>query len=178
MITDGKEPIGNGIGPALEARDSLWILRNDGRGPKDLRMKALRMAGLMLEMGGKAGKGNGFKLALDILKSGKAYKKIVEIIKAQGGREVDPDGIELAPVTYDYSAYKDGVIKEISNRAISKTARVAGAPQDKGAGIYLRKHVGDKVKKGEALFTIYAPNKDKLDYVKDVIKAVDGVVIR
>ncbi|MBS3097534.1 AMP phosphorylase [Candidatus Woesearchaeota archaeon] len=178
IITDGKEPIGNGIGPALEARDVLWILGNDKRGPKDLRMKALKMAGLMLEMGGKAGKGNGFKLALDILKSGKAYKKIVEIIKAQGGREVDPDGIELAPVTYDYSAYKDGVIKEISNRAISKTARVAGAPQDKGAGIYLRKHVGDKVKKGEALFTIYAPNKDKLDYVKDVIKAVDGVVIR
>ena len=77
-----------------------------------------------------------------------------------------------------YTSKKDGVIKEISNRAISKTARVAGAHQDKGAGIYLRKHVGDKVKKGEALFTIYAPNKDKLDYVKDVIKAVDGVVIR
>jgi len=178
IVTDGKEPIGNGIGPALEARDVLWVLRNDKRGPNDLMKKSLKMAGLMLEMAGKAKKGSGFKMALDILKSGKAYKKMLEIIKAQGGKEISPDEIKLAPVDYNYPAYKSGVVREISNRAISKIARVAGAPQDKGAGVYLYKHVGDKVKKGEKMFTIYAPNKDKLKYAKDVIKAIDGIVIK
>ena len=177
IITDGKEPIGNGIGPALEARDVLWILRNDSRGPEDLRKKALVMAGLMLEMAGKAKRGCGCRMALDILESGDAYKKIVEIIKAQGGREADPDSIKLAPVAYDYRAYKNGAVKELSNRAISKTARVAGAPEDKGAGIYLHKHVNDRVKKGEIIFTIYAQNETKLSYAKDVIKAIDGIVI-
>ena len=177
ILTDGTQPIGNGIGPSLEARDVLWILRNDSRGPEDLRKKALVMAGLMLEMAGKAKRGCGCRMALDILESGDAYKKIVEIIKAQGGREADPDSIKLAPVAYDYRAYKNGAVKELSNRAISKTARVAGAPEDKEAGIYLHKHVNDRVKKGEIIFTIYAQNETKLSYAKDVIKAIDGIVI-
>ena len=178
IITDGREPIGNGIGPALEARDVLWILRNDRRGPEDLRKKSLKMAGLMLEMAGKARKGSGFKAALNILKSGKAYKKMAEIIKAQGGKEIEPDKIKLAPITYDYLAYKRGIVKEISNRAISKIARIAGAPEDRGAGIYLYKHVNGKVKKGDILYTVYSQSKDKLGYVKDALKKIESVIIR
>ena len=177
IITDGREPIGNGIGPALEARDVLWILRNDRRGPEDLRKKSLKMAGLMLEMAGKARKGSGFKAALNILKSGKAYKKMAEIIKAQGGKEIEPDKIKLAPITYDYLAYKRGIVKEISNRAISKIARIAGAPEDRGAGIYLYKHVNGKVKKGDILYTVYSQSKDKLGYVKDALKKIESVII-
>ncbi len=177
IITDGREPIGNGIGPALEARDVLWILRNDKRGPKDLRKKALKMAGLMLEMGGKARKGSGFKMALDIIKSGRAYKKMAEIIKAQGGKEIEPGKIKLAPISYDYLAYKSGVIKEISNRAISKIARIAGAPEDKGAGIYLHKHANGKVKKGDILYTVYSQSKDKLVYAKDALKKIENIII-
>ena len=59
---------------------------------------------------------------------------------------------------------------------ISRIARIAGAPNDKGAGIYLYKHVGDKVKRREKLFTIYAESERELKYAKDFIK-IDGVFV-
>ncbi|MBI2140203.1 AMP phosphorylase [Candidatus Woesearchaeota archaeon] len=178
ILTDGSQPIGNGIGPALEARDVLWVLLNDHRGPKDLRDKALMMAGILLEIAGKADKGKGIQLAADILKSGRAYKKMVEIIKAQGQRIILPSKIKLGPVTYHLKASRSGIIREIKNKAISKIARVAGAPEDKGAGIYLSKHVGDSVKKGDIIYTVHTYSQDKLDYVKFAMKELDGVVIK
>jgi len=178
IITDGKEPVGNGIGPALEARDVLWILKNDKKAPEDLKKKSLIMAGIMLEMAGKAKRGKGFDIAKEILESGKAYKKMVQIINTQGKKITEPSKIRLGNISYDVRAKKKGVIKGISNRAISKIARVAGAPENKEAGVYLYKHVGDKVKKGEKLFTVYCYNKDKLDYVKYAVKELDGFVVK
>ena len=177
IITDGKEPVGNGIGPALEARDVLWVLKNDKRAPEDLKKKSLMMAGLMLEMAGKAKRGNGIKLAKEILESGKAHEKMVEIIKAQGARITDPSKIRLGNIKYDMKAKKSGIVKEISNRTISRIARIAGAPEYKGAGVYLYKHVGDKVKRGEKLFTIYSHSKDKLKFAFYAIEKLDGFVI-
>jgi thymidine phosphorylase len=49
VITDGRQPIGNGIGPVLEARDVMRVLQNDPRAPNDLRQKALRLAGRLIE---------------------------------------------------------------------------------------------------------------------------------
>jgi AMP phosphorylase len=178
IITDGKEPIGNGIGPALEARDVLWILNQDKRGPEDLKKKSLTMAGIMLEMAGKASKGKGYKKAKEILESGKAYEKMVQIITLQGKKVIDPKKIKIGKIRYDFKAKKSGVIKEISNMTISKIARVAGAPEDEGTGIYLYKHIGDKVKKGEVLYTIYCHNKGKLEYAKYAIKNLNGFVIK
>ncbi len=178
IITDGKQPIGNGIGPCLEARDVLWVLKNDSRGPADLRKKSLIMAGIMLEIAGKAKKGKGLEMAKDILESGKAYRKMVEIIRKQGKRIVNPGKIRLGKVSYDVRAKRKGVVKEVNNRAISKIARVAGAPDDKGAGVYLYKHVGDGVKKGDKLFTVYCYNENKLDYAKYAIRKLKGCVVK
>ena len=178
IITDGREPIGNGVGPALEARDVLWVLRNDEKGPLDLKRKSLVMAGIMLEMSGKASKGRGFSLAKEILGSGKAHKKMLEIIKMQGKNIVDPSKIKLGKVKYDVRVKKNGVIREISNRAISKIARVAGAPDFDGAGIYLYKHVGDKVKKGDKLFTVYCHDKGKLEFVRYAWQKLVAIVIK
>ncbi|MBW2989553.1 AMP phosphorylase [Candidatus Woesearchaeota archaeon] len=178
IITDGKEPIGNGIGAALEARDVLWTLKNDERGPEDLKRKSLMMAGLMLEMAGKASKGKGLQMAKDILESGKAYVKMVEIIKMQGKKIIDPSRIRLGDVSYDVRAGKSGFVREISNKTISKIARVAGSPRSKGAGIYLYKHVGDRVRKNDKLYTIYCHDRHKLNYVKYAIEKLDGFVIR
>lgn len=178
IITKGNEPIGNGIGPALEARDVLWVLRNDKKGPLDLKRKSLMMAGIMLEMAGKASKGNGLKLAKEILESGKAYKKMVEIIKMQGKKITDPSKIVLGKVRYDVKARRNGIVREISNGAVSKIARVAGAPDFKGAGIYLYKHVGDKVKKGDKLFTVYCHDKGKLEFVRYAWKKLMAVVVK
>jgi AMP phosphorylase len=177
IITEGKEPIGNGIGPALEARDVLWILDSNINSAFNLRSKSLRMAGLMLEMAGKAVKGKGYTMAREILESRKAYKKMIEIINMQGKKIINPHKIKLGKVTYDFVSKKTGVVKEISSKTISKIARVAGAPEDEGAGIYLHKHIGNKVKKGDKLYTVYCRNKSKMEYAKYAIEKLDGFVV-
>ncbi len=174
IITDGKQPIGNGIGPALEARDVLWLLKNDKRAPQDLKNKSVMMAGIILEMAGKAKKGNGRKMALEILESGKAYKKMVEIIKLQGKRCIEPGRIKTGKFSCNILANKPGKVKFIDNKIISKVARLAGAPADKGAGIYLYKHIGDNAKKGEKIYTIYSDSREKLDYAKSVVEENRG----
>jgi len=172
VITNGSEPIGNGLGPALEARDVLWLLRNEPKAPLDLRKKSIKMTGLILEIAGKCKKGEGKNMALGILNSGKAYNKFIEIIKAQGGKELKPEEIKLGKFYHNVKSEKNGKIKQIDNRIISRVARVAGAPKDKGAGVYLYKHVGDYVKKGEALFTIYSNNKQRLRFSKEIQNAL------
>jgi len=178
MFSNGSQPVGNGIGPALEARDVLYLLKGDLRRPKDLEDKSLDMAGSILEMGKKAKKGEGRKLALRILKSGMAYKKMKDIIKAQNGKATEPEDIKLGKYVFNVTSRKSGKVKCINNKIISKIARIAGAPVDKEAGIYLYKKVNDKVKKGEKLFIIYSESKEKLKFVKEVLKEDEGVVVK
>ena len=87
--------------------------------------------GKMLEMGRKTW--NGYKMAKEILESGKAYAKFIEIVNAQEGRELRPEQIAVGRYTFDVHATASGKIIYIDNSLISKTARLAGAPGDKGA---------------------------------------------
>ena len=66
----------------------------------------------------------------------------------------------------------------IDNSAIAKVARMAGAPVDKEAGIYLHVRKNMKVKKGELLFTIYSNSKAKLRFAVNTFKEIGGVVIK
>jgi len=170
FVDDGSQPVGNGIGPALEARDVVWLLTNNPKGPKDLRIKSLEMAAQMLEFTGKAKKKQGMKKATEILESGKAYKKFVEIVKAQDGCAKKANQIPLGKYTYTVKAPKSGKIKHVDNKITTKIGRMAGAPRDHGSGIYLHAHRRDKVKKGEPLFTIYSQNKEELSYAKEGAK--------
>jgi len=174
IITNGSRPIGKGIGPALEARDVLWILKRDKKRPLDLENKCVKMAAEIFNM---VGIKNGKKKALEILNSGKAYKKMVEIVKAQNGKVTKPEQIKIGKFKFDAKSNKKGVVREISNSVVSKIARIAGAPVNKGAGIYIYKDVGNEVKKGEKLFTVYAESKQKLNYAKDVLKERNPFVI-
>lgn len=175
IITDGRQPIGNGIGPALEARDVLWVLKRDRRRPLDLEKKALYMASLLLKI---AGVKNSRKKAYEILDSGFAYEKMKEIIEAQGGNPaVGPDEIPIGKFRHTYKAKKSGRIKNVDNLTIAKLARVAGAPRDKEAGLYLYKHEREKVRKGESIFTIYAKSKAKLRYAKEILREFSGIEI-
>ncbi len=177
MITDGSQPVGNGIGPALEARDVLWTLKNSPRGSVLLREKTLFMAAGLFELTRKAKKGKGLALARQILESGKAYEKFIEIIVAQGGKEIRPEDIRLARQSFVVRAPKAGVITHIDNSIMNKIARIAGAPHDQEAGVYLHYHKGACVCKGEKLFTIYSDNKERLQYAVDVWKKQRGVEI-
>ena len=177
VITDGSEPIGNGIGPALEAKDILWTLKDDARGSAMLRKKAISLAGLLLEMGKKARKGEGELLAEDLIRSGRAYQKFIAILRAQGAHITNAERIRVGKHTHDVVARRSGVVIHVSNEDISTVAKLAGAPKDKCAGIYLYHHNGEHVQKGDVLYRIYAENKVKLaDAVKHT-KKHSGIII-
>ncbi len=161
VLTDGSQPIGNGIGPALELVDVLKVLDLKEKSPKDLEKKSLFLAGELLEMTSKAKKGKGIEMAKEILYSGKAFKKFKQIIKAQNGQLKD-----IAPAKFKKNilSKKSGKIYEIDNKKINSLARIAGCPVDKFSGLYLYFHVGDKVKKREKLLTIYSESRTRLKH--------------
>ena len=178
VITDGTQPVGNGIGPILEAKDCLWVLKNDKKGPKDLRDKSLKLAGMLLEFSGKAKKGKGLEMATKILDSGKAYDAFAAIVKAQGGKVPKQDQLRVCSVCHEYKAKQAGTLICLDNVSISRIARIAGAPKDKDAGVYLHKHCGDKVRKGETIMTIYAHGKTKLGYALEILEELDGIIVK
>ena len=166
VVTFGEQPIGNTIGPALEAKEALEVLMNKKNVP-DLIDKACRISGSMFEL---LGKKNGYELAKKILESGKAEKKLREIIKAQGGNSaILPEDIEIGKHTLHIRSEKSGQVIWMENRIIVEIGRAAGAPKDKGAGIVFNKKIGDRVEKDELLFTVYAEKAYKIDRVKYIL---------
>ncbi len=178
IITDGSQPVGNGIGPALEARDVLWVLKGNKRAPEDLREKSLDMAGRVLEMTGRAGREKGYGKARETLDSGEAYRKFVEIIKSQGARALDERKIRLGKQRLRVKAKKSGRVKHISNTSIARIARLAGCPNDKGAGVMLWKKKGEMVKKGDVIYTVFAESRYKMRYVREFLDEIDGFIVQ
>jgi putative thymidine phosphorylase len=172
VLTDGRQPIGNGIGPNLEAKDVLSVLM--GNGPCDLRDKSIFMASEILKM---LNIKNSRRIVIDCLNSGVAYEKMKQIIKAQGGKIFKPEQLECGHFKKNIYATRSGRVRELNNKCVSKIARVAGAPFDKTAGIYLYKKLNDKVKRGELLFTIYSSNQKRLGYALELFKERNPYVI-
>ncbi|MCF8466401.1 MAG: thymidine phosphorylase family protein [Sneathiella sp.] len=153
IVTDGTQPIGNGIGPVLEARDVMAVLRREEGAPMDLREKSLRIAGALLENDPDLRGGGGYARAQELLDSGAALKSMERIIEAQGrAREVSCVG----ELTHDVLAPESGSVTAIDCFRLARIARLAGAPMDKGAGIDLFKKIGDNIAKGEPLYRIHA----------------------
>jgi len=159
VLTDGNQPIGNGVGPTLELIDVIKVLNPSEEGPKDLEKRSLFLAGQILEMTGKAKKGCGINIAKLILDSGKAFEKFLQIIKAQKG---NLKHLDTGKFKKNILANSSGKIAEINNIKIALLARIAGCPVDKSSGLYLYFHLGEKIKKGEKLLTIYSESKPRL----------------
>jgi len=163
VTTPAKEPIGRGIGPALEARDVLRVLQQHKYRPLDLEKKSCMLAGELLELYGHCKKGQGFKIAQEQVKSGKAWQKLNQIIVAQGGKDdINSEEVMQEVERYEIHAKKAGKINFIDNKAINEVCMNLGAPIDKFAGIHTHVRYNQKVKKGAKLFTMYASNKERL----------------
>ncbi|MCP2044360.1 thymidine phosphorylase family protein [Pontibacter sp. HSC-36F09] len=172
LITDGSQPVGRGIGPALEAMDVLSVLRNEADAPTDLRDRAVQLAGLSLEVAGLVPKGGGFEKAMGILQSGVALEKFYSICAAQGGFR-EP---VAAPLQHDVMAMSSGVVRNIDNRKLAKVAKLAGAPKSPGAGIRFQAPLGRYVKKGEPLFTIFSESQGELSYALNYLHSSGHIV--
>lgn len=160
LITDGIQPVGNGIGPVLEAIDVLAVLRNEDNAPNDLEERALLIAGAILELAGKTEVGKGQTLAKQLLYSGRALDKFMAICRAQGGFTAP----KLSPITMEITSKTAGVLTAIDNRRLAKVAKLCGAPSDQGAGLYLNVKIGDKIEIGQPVFTIYTDTQGELSY--------------
>ncbi|MFA5030787.1 MAG: thymidine phosphorylase family protein [Patescibacteria group bacterium] len=173
QMIPAREPVGRGVGPALEARDVMLVLQQKSWRPKDLERKAIRLAGILLELIGKVKKGTGQKLAADVLYTGKAEKKMRDIIELQGGNsKVDSEDLIKTARRMRICAKRSGKIFGVNNRSIDEIARILGAPYDKQAGVYLHKRYGERVRKGEKLFTIYSSSQDREALAKNALKNV------
>lgn len=166
VFTDGRQPIGRGIGPALEAKDVLAVLQNEKQAPQDLRERALVLAGEILEFSPKVKPGTGKLLATTILNSGQAWKKFQAICDAQGGMREIPQ----AKFTYVIKAKNSGIISDINNRLLSRTAKLAGAPNSKAAGVELFVSLESKVEREQPLFSIHSETPGELKYTLEYIQ--------
>jgi thymidine phosphorylase len=138
----------------------LAVLNNRANAANDLRAHSLAIAAALLELTGVARTGDGEKLAEEKLSTGQAWTKFVAICEAQGGLREPP----LAPLRKDWVSPRSGLVTHINNRKIARLAKLAGAPDDKAAGVELHARLGEQVIAGGALVTVHADNPGELAY--------------
>ncbi|MEJ2277792.1 MAG: hypothetical protein P8Y70_08610 [Candidatus Lokiarchaeota archaeon] len=177
-LTLAHQPIGHNIGPAIEAKEALCLLRDYSAGPNSLIEKSTSLAGILLEMGGKAQKGQGQVMAKEILRSGKAYEKMKSIIETQGGDpEIKPEDIELGPYQKEFYSNKSGHITEVNNSIINQIAKAAGCPYSKKSGVEIFKKQGAMVNEGDLIFKIYSNSQNKLQRAEKIYNSTGGPII-
>ncbi|MDV2481529.1 AMP phosphorylase [Methanoculleus sp. Wushi-C6] len=176
-LSYGESLVGHTIGPNLEVREALAVLEG-AAAPNSLIQKSLSLAGIALEMAGKAAQGQGYQAASEILRSGKALEKMRQIIEIQGGDPVvKADDIVAGEYRFDVRAPHDGYVIELNNSALVTLARLAGSPYDHGAGLEIHAKKGTRVKKGDPIFTIYAEREWRLERAIEVGRTLMPVVV-
>lgn len=172
LLTDGSQPVGRGIGPALEALDVLAVLRGDPAAPDDLRRRAAALAGAALEIGNKVDKGEGAAVALATLADGRAWKKFQSICEAQGGLRTPPKARHVHPLITQSA----GRIVHINNRKLSRLAKLAGAPDAKAAGLYMNVSLGEEIDKGHEMLNIHAETSGELAYALEYARRSPDII--
>jgi thymidine phosphorylase len=162
IFSDGKNPVGNGIGPILEMKDVISVLKNEPDAPGDLKEKSILLAAELLKL-------NNVRFpkrkARKALKSGIAYEKFRKIINAQNGRrDFEKRATHLAPAKFSKDIFMGpgGYIKRIDNEGINSMCRILGCPEGSGSGVFLYKKNG-RIKKNSKLLTLYSDDKKKLN---------------
>lgn len=170
LSTYGEQPFGYGVGPALEAREALQILKT-GRGPHDVIDKVVNVAATLMSFRGAK---NPQKRIADLIRTGKAYKKLKEIIETQGGKpDVKPEDIPVGEHCVKVKSASKGRVWWVSNPTTIQVAREAGAPANSGAGLHFHKKIGDIVKKGDVLFEVFSEKPHKLNRALKLLETSD-----
>jgi len=173
VFTDGTQPVGRRIGPALEARDVLAVLDNAADAPHDLRERAVLLAGTLLELAGKAPEDAGRGMAEKVLASGQAAAKFRRICEAQGGLRTPP----VSSHRHEITAHGAGRVVAVDNRRLARVAKLAGAPEAKAAGVELHVALGDEIERGHPLYTIHAETPGELEYALEYAAANPDIYI-
>ena len=181
IVSHASEPAGNGIGPLLEARDALKVLEQKEDRPMQLEKKSLELAAQLLSLCLEDAEGpikeeaskypDTLAWATDILMSGRAHKKMMEIIAAQkGDPNVTSEKLYAGPFTKAVESDKKGIVKGIKSTNLTIIAKVLGAPQDHKAGLYLHRKIGDVVGERDTLFDMYSETEHRLHEATDSLE--------
>lgn len=172
ILTGMEEPLGFAIGNNMEVKEAIEVLK--GGGPEDVKEVSVALAGMMLSLGlENVSLSQGKRMAKKALSSGQAFEKFKEMVQAQGGdiRYVEhPEFFERDAFEGEVLAAEDGFLSGMDTEKIGVAAGLLGAGRetkdsviDMSAGIYLKKKIGDTVKKGEPIAICYAGTKEKLN---------------
>ena len=179
FITDMSQPLGNAVGNSLEVIESIETLKN--RGPVDITELSLRLSAYMVYLGGKTkSPAEAYQMVHEKLILGEGLKKLSEFITGQGGNADVINDYSLMPGAKYKSEIKcteEGYVFSIDARAIGNASLHSGAGRetkedkiDLGAGIIINKKVGDSVKMGDLLATIYSNDREKLEKASNIGK--------
>ena len=169
-LTPALQPIGAWVGAVLQVREVLRVLQQHEKRPMDLEKKAVYLSSKIIELVGMAKGKEAEKLAYGQLISGKARAMMQKIISAQhGDPKVLSETLALAKIQKDVVAERSGKVKNIDMKIVNMTARTLGSPLDLQAGLYLHKKLGETVKKGEIIFTMYANDESKIRLAKEFL---------
>jgi thymidine phosphorylase len=132
----------------------------------------LLLAGNLLELTGAAPEGKGLALGTSVLESGKAWSKFQRICEAQGGMQTPP----VAPYREPVLAGSAGIVDRIDNRRLAQIAKLAGAPDDKAAGLDIHVRIGERVMEDQPLYTIHAQSVGELEYALEFAKCGGAII--
>lgn len=174
VISDMSQPLGEAIGNALEVQEAIDTLQ--GKGPKDLEELCLTLGSQMVYLARQASSlEDAREKLIEVMNNGKALESFKTFLSAQGGDASvvdDPSKLPQAQFKVEVEAKEDGYVSEIVADEIGTAAMLLGAGRatkeseiDLAVGLMLRKKVGESVKKGESLVTIYA-NRENVEDVK------------
>ncbi|MFB6262998.1 MAG: thymidine phosphorylase family protein [Bradymonadaceae bacterium] len=169
--TDGRQPVGRGIGPALEAKDVLGVLQNYPDAPRDLRDRSTRLAGRLLEAVGDVD-GDGQQVAEQTIDDGLAWETFRAICDAQGGMRTPPTAAHRTEV----AAPRGGTVRRIDNRKLARVAKLAGAPDDPAAGLEFCAPLGAELDAGDPLFVLHAESPGEIRYALDYAEQHPDIV--
>ncbi|MFD1018563.1 pyrimidine-nucleoside phosphorylase [Thalassobacillus hwangdonensis] len=169
VISDMSQPLGNAIGNALEVEEAIDTLK--GNGPEDLTELCLTLGSQMVVLAGKADSlDHARQLLKENIDNGKALEQFRTFLASQGGDGSvvdDPKKMPQAQYKIELPSQKDGYVSEMVADQIGISAMMLGAGRatkeseiDMAVGLYLHKKIGDEVKKGESLLTIYSNQQD------------------
>lgn len=171
VLSNMNEPLGNAVGNSLEVLEAIDTLK--GNGPDDLTKLSLALASYMVFLSKNITIDEAMKLVSDKLIDGSAYKKFEEMVNAQQG---DLKSIKISNNKMEILSKETGFITSIDTNRIGELSKLLGAGREKASdtidhtvGMIIHKKVGDIVKVGMPLVTLYY-NKEIEKIENEVLK--------
>ena len=171
LITNMDVPLGTHIGNALEVKEAVRVLR--GEQEDDLYRVCIALASNMLSLCMGWSVEEAEKKCIEAIRDGRAYRKLLEWISAQGGDTSVFDGerlLPVAPLSMDVLSPADGYVSSISCADVGMASLLTGAGRetkddvlDLSAGLIVYRKVGDRVRTGDAIATVYSSDEKKLE---------------